>query len=334
MIGNPKLFPRFRACAPWFGGDLQTVRNHVLQDYADLTQWPAEAFFFPMENGDRLSASLHSPKTDHGYPTIILIHGFTGCADSAYVLGSARYLLENGYPVMRLNLRGAGSTRSACQEMYHAGRSADFRRVIADIPRRLTKNGLIAVGFSLGGSMLLKYLGEEGASTRLDAAISISAPIDLGGATRRINAMRNWIYHRWLVANTKREWLAGPSTLDRQQLDSVRQSKTIYGLDDSVVAPLNGFTGADDYYRQSSAAQFLGDIKIPTMLIHAANDPWIPVAIYQQIDWAANDCLLPAITSGGGHVGFHGRDGRWHDRSTVKFLEGLNFGTRSRDAAD
>lgn len=334
MTGNPVSFPPFRARAPWFGGDLQTVRNHALQDYANLTSWPVEAFFFPMENGDRLSASLHMPRTDLGCPTIILIHGFTGCADSAYVLGSARYLLENGFPIMRLNLRGAGPTRSACQEMYHAGRSDDVRRVIADIPKRLTENGLVAVGFSLGGSMLLKYLGEEGAATPLDAAISISAPIDLGMATERINARRNWIYHRWLVSNTKREWLAGPSALDSQQLDSVRRSNTIYGLDDNLVAPLNGFTGADDYYRRSSAAQFLGAIKVPTMLIHAANDPWIPVAMYQQIDWTANDCLLPAITSGGGHVGFHGRDGRWHDRSTVQFLEGLNLDTKSRDAAD
>ncbi|NNE83156.1 MAG: alpha/beta fold hydrolase [Alphaproteobacteria bacterium] len=334
MTGTPLSFSPFRARAPWFGGDLQTVRNHVLQDYADLASWPAEAFFFPMENGDRLSASLHMPETDHGYPTIILIHGFTGCADSAYVLGSARYFLENGYPVMRLNLRGAGSTRSACQELYHAGRSDDYRRVIDDIPKRLSKNGLVAVGFSLGGSMLLKYLGEEGNSTPLDAAISVSAPIDLSWATQRINARRNWIYHRWLVANTKRDWLAGPSILDNNQLESLQRSKTIYGLDDSVVAPLNGFADADDYYRQSSAAQFLGGIKIPTMLVHATNDPWIPVEMYEQIDWAANDCLLSAVTSGGGHVGFHGRDGRWHDRSTAQFIDSLNLETKSRDAAD
>ena len=334
MIGVPAPFPPFRTRAPWFGGDLQTIRNHVLHDYADLTNWPAEVFFFPMSNGDRLSASLHWPEQDRKLPTIILIHGFTGCADSACLLGSAQHLLKSGFPVMRLNLRGAGPTRPVCREMYHAGRSDDFRRVLADIPNRLTQNGLVAVGFSLGESMLLKYLGEEGTATPLDAAVTISAPIDLGLATRRINAVRNIVYHRWLVANTKREWLAGPSLLDGQQLDAVHRSKTIYALDDSVVGPINGFSGADDYYTRHSAAQFLGDINVPTLLIHAANDPWIPASMYQRVEWAENDNLLPAITPSGGHVGFHGRDGRWHDRSVVRFLDGVSFKSKSFEAAE
>ena len=321
--------PPFRPRAPWWGPDLQTIRNHVLNDYADLSLWPADAFFFPMESGDRLSASFHRPHEDRRRPTILLIHGLTGCADSAYVLASARHYLECGYPVMRLNLRGAGPTRQACHEMYHAGRSDDLRRVISDIPKRLTENGLVAVGFSLGGSVLLKYLGEEESATPLDAAVTISAPIDLAIATRRINAKRNWIYHRWLVANTKREWLSGPSTLDEHQLDAVRRATTICGLDDRVVGPLNGFADADDYYRKNSAAQFLDTIKVPTMLIHAANDPWIPVAMYRQVDWSANDNLRPSITSSGGHVGFHGRGGRWHDRRAVQFIEQLTFDPQS-----
>ncbi|NKB50089.1 MAG: alpha/beta fold hydrolase [Alphaproteobacteria bacterium] len=334
MIGIPESFPPFRARFPWWGPDLQTVRNHVLHDYAELKAWPAEAFFFPMESGDRLSASFHRPANDRKLPTVLLIHGFTGCADSAYVLATARHLLESGFPVMRLNLRGAGPTRSACQEMYHAGRSEDVRRVLGDIPRRLTVNGLAAVGFSLGGSVLMKYLGEEGTVTPLDAAISISAPIDLGLATQRINAARNIVYHRWLVSNTKREWLGGPSILDNQQIEAVRRSKTIYTLDDRVVAPLNGFADADDYYAQSSAAQFLDGIKIPTMLIHAANDPWIPVEMYHAVDWSTNDHLMPVITPSGGHVGFHGRGGRWHDRGIVHFLEGLNAEACMPMAAD
>ncbi len=173
MTGTPATFPPFRGRAPWWGPDLQTVRNYIVHDYADLTPWPAESLFFPMANGDRLSASFHRPDNNGKRPTVLLIHGFTGCADSAYVLASARHLLENGYPVLRLNLRGAGPTRQACRELYHAGRSDDFRRVVGDIPKRLAENGLVAMGFSLGANMLLKYLGEEGAATPVDAAISI-----------------------------------------------------------------------------------------------------------------------------------------------------------------
>ena len=265
--------PPFRTRSPWWGGDLQTMRNHILHDYADLTPWPSEAFFFPMPGGDRLSAAYHRPHQDGKRPLVVLIHGFTGCADSAYVLASSRHLLENGYPILRLNLRGAGPSRQACRELYHAGRSDDLRRLVGDIPKRLSQNGMAAMGFSLGGNMLLKYLGEQGESARFDAAISVSAPIDLALATARVAAARNWIYHRWLVANTKRDWLSGPSILDDRQLEIVRQSRSIRGLDNDVVAPLNGFADADDYYKQCSAEQFLGAIKVPSLILHAANDP-------------------------------------------------------------
>jgi predicted alpha/beta-fold hydrolase len=325
MTGIPVTFPPFRTRAPWWGADLQTVRNHIVHDYANLRAWPAESFFFPMANGDRLNGSFHRPEHDQKHPTVILIHGFTGCADSAYILASSRHLLENGYPILRLNLRGAGPARQGCREMYHAGRTDDLRRVIGEIPKRLTENGLVAMGFSLGGSMLLKYLGEAGDSTPLDAAISVSAPIDLSLSNRRMSAARNTVYHRWLVANTKREWLTGPSTLDSRQIEIVRRSRSLRGLDNDVVGPLNGFADADDYYKQCSADQFLGAIKVPTLIMHAVNDPWIPVAMYRRVDWSANDKLLPVIASAGGHVGFHGRGGRWHDRNVVHFLKNLNF---------
>lgn len=321
MSGDPATFPPFRVRAPWWGADLQTVRNYVLHDYADLSRWPAEPLVFPMANGDRLSASFHRPAVDGTRPTVVLIHGFTGGADSAYMLASARHLLQNGYPVLRLNLRGAGPTRMDCREMYHAGRSEGLRAVIAALPGGFREGGLAAVGFSLGGNMLLKYLGEAGTGASFLAAISVSAPIDLALATQRMAAPRNWLYHRWLVANTKREWLKGPSTLDSRQTDAVRRTRSIYDLDDAVVGPLNGFAGADDYYERCAAKNFLGAIKVPTLVVQAADDPWVPAAMYRTVDWPANDNLSPVMTSGGGHVGFHGRGGRWHDRAIVQFLE-------------
>jgi predicted alpha/beta-fold hydrolase len=327
MSDDALSFAPFRPRAPWWGPDLQTVRNYLRNDYPDLSAWPAEDLDFPMSNGDRLSGSLNRPADASERPTVVLVHGFTGCADSAYMLASARHLLESGYPVLRLNLRGAGPIRPECRELYHAGRSDDFRRAVREFPQRLTGNGLAAVGFSLGGNMLLKYLGEEGTATPFDIAVSVSAPIDLALATQRISAPRNWFYHRWLVANTKRDWLSGPTMLNDRQLDAVRRSHSLYGLDDQVVGPLNGFAGADDYYDRCGAKRFLGAVKVPSLLIHAGDDPWIPVAMYDRIDWAANDNLTPVITPSGGHVGFHGRGGRWHDRAIVQFLDQTYFST-------
>jgi predicted alpha/beta-fold hydrolase len=334
MTDASSPFPPFRPRAPWWGPDLQTVRNYLRNDYPDLSAWPADELIFPMANGDRLSGSLHQRANAAKRPTVVLIHGFTGCADSAYMLATARHLLECGYPVLRLNLRGAGPIRSDCRELYHAGRSDDFRRAVSEFPEIVSGNGLAVVGFSLGGNMLLKYLGEEGAAAPFDVAVSVSAPIDLALATARISAPRNWFYHRWLVANTKRDWLSGPTTLDSQQLTAVRQSRSLYGLDDEVVGPLNGFAGADDYYERCAAKRFLGAVKVPTLLIHASDDPWIPAAMYDQVDWAANDDLTVAITPSGGHVGFHGRSGRWHDHAIVHFLDQADRSAASPAAVD
>lgn len=320
MMVAPVTLPPFRARAPWWGGDLQTVRNYIVRDYPDLSAWPAQQLFFPMRNGDRLSGELQRPANGNARPLVLLIHGFTGCADSAYMLASARYLLENGYQVLRLNLRGAGPTRPDCREMYHAGRSDDLREVLAALPLAGFEHGLAAVGFSLGGNMLLKYLGEEGEATPFHAAAVVSAPIDLAAASARMRALRNRLYHKWLVSTSKREWLKGPSTLNRDQLGRVSASQSLYQLDDWVVGPLNGFSGADDYYARCSANQFFGAIGVPTLIIHAEDDPWIPVAVYRRVDWAANHKLAPVITPGGGHVGFHGRGGRWHDRAIGQFF--------------
>lgn len=316
----PPLAP-FRARPPWWGRDLQTARNYLMRDYADLSAWPAENLSFAMDNGDRLGGAYHHPDRASARPTVLLIHGFTGCADSAYVLASAAFLLRHGYPVLRLNLRGAGPTRRDCREIYHAGRSEDLRAVVAQLPQAVRHRGLAAVGFSLGGNMLLKYLGEVGVSAPFAAAVAVSAPIDLALAIRRMAAPRNWLYHRWLVANTRRDWLAGPSTLDSRQRATVRRVRSLYALDDAVVGPLNGFAGADDYYERCAAKGFLASVRVPTLVIHAADDPWIPVAMYRKIDWAANERLSALITRGGGHVGFHDRAGRRHDREVVGFFE-------------
>ena len=126
-------------------------------------------------SGDILLGMLDRPQyTRKGRPVVILVHGLTGCENSSHVLNAARHLLDRGYRVLRLNLRGCGASRRHCREHYHIGRTADFRRVLSQLPDELTADGVVAVGYSLGGAMLLKYLGEEGAFSPLRAAATIS----------------------------------------------------------------------------------------------------------------------------------------------------------------
>jgi predicted alpha/beta-fold hydrolase len=184
--------PRF----PWWGADLQTLANRFSPPPADLAPHASERLSFALRDGtgDTLLASLGRPATPNAArPLAIVIHGLTGTEDSGYILSIARHLLDAGHTVLRLNLRGAGPSRPLCAGHYYAGRSQDFRHLLELLPKDLTRQGIVAVGYSLGGAMLLKYLGEEGTATPLSAAASVSAPVDLAITCRNMMRPRNWL---------------------------------------------------------------------------------------------------------------------------------------------
>ena len=315
--------PPFRERAPWWGGDLQTVRNLLTGSRRPLLP-PGERLRFAMADGDRLTGTLHRPGDGGGRPLAVLVHGLAGSEDSVYVVATAGYLLSCGFPVLRLSLRGAGASRPLCRDGYHAGRSEDFAAVLEALPAPLRQRGVVAVAYSLGGNMLLKYLGERAREAGLAAAVTVSAPLDLAAASRRFRAPRNALYQRWLLGHMKREALAQGSDLDTRQRAAVAGAQSVYAFDDRHVAPRHGFAGADDYYARCSAAGFLGGIAIPTLLLHADNDPWIDAAAYRDAAVAGHAALSIMLTNGGGHVGFHGpraaAGGRWHDAMIAAFF--------------
>lgn len=302
----PPAAAPFRPRLPWLGADLQTVRNILVRPHADLSGPGQSELWFPMEDGtgDALHGSLNVPGGTGGRPLVVLIHGLTGCYDSFHVQTSARLLLERGYPVLRLNLRGAGPTLGRCAEQYHAGRSADFAAVMAQLPETLTRNGVAALGYSLGGNMLLKYLGETGQRSGLIAAGSISAPIDLAATSRRFHRRRNWAYQRYLMTRLKRDTLAARD-LPEDYKAPIRRSKSMIEFDDIYIAPRFGFASAQDYWARSSALPWLDEIHTPTLVVHALDDPWVDPEAYRRFEWGQNPVLSPAISLKGGHVGFH-----------------------------
>ncbi len=322
-------FPTFKARAPWWGPDLQTVRNVVTFNASDLTPYPSKRLDFPTPDGDRLQGVLGRPRDlDPTRPLIVLVHGLTGCEDSTYIRASARFLLDAGWPVLRLNMRGAGPSRTTCRNHYHGGRSEDLRATIRELPGDLSDHGVVLMAYSLGANQMLKMLGEDSAERGLvRAAISVSAPIDLARSSRRFLRLRNRPYHRWLLARMKEETVAPGAAVNEQEREAIERARTVYQFDDVFVAPRNGFTGADDYYARCSALGFLDDIPVPTLLIHAANDPWIPSDTYAAYDWTRNVNLLGLVAPSGGHVGFHGRGDTtpWHDRCALQFLTELGL---------
>ena len=314
--------PAFRERWPWRGGDLQTIRNVLRPPQVDFSQVSTRTLTFPMADGtgDILNGELHEP-AQTSKPLVVLIHGLTGCFDSDYIRASAAYWLGQGYPALRVNLRAAGPINAQCREQYFAGRTQDLRELFAALKAQFPAQDIVAVGYSLGGNMLLKYLGEEGETAVPVAAVSVSAALDLAATSARFERRRNAIYNYYLLRRMRAMSLL-LRDFEPGYADAVRRARSVYQFDDTYIAPRYGFGAAPNYYAKNSAAPFLPAIRVPTLIIHADNDPWIPIAPYREVDWAGNPHLTPALTRGGGHVGFHEKRHRaaWHDRRAGDFV--------------
>ena len=315
----------FRPRFPWWSADLQTIANRLraVETLAPHTSEPLR-FRLPDGTGDTLLASLDRPATPRpGTSLAILIHGLTGSQDSRYIFSMARLLLDRGRHVLRLNLRGAGPSRAVCGQHYYAGRSQDFRTLLSVLPKELTADGLVAVGYSLGGAMLLKYLGEEGKAAPLLAAASVSAPIDLAVTCRYMMRPRNRLYHRYILDHMKVEATSEGAVVSPAERAAIMGSGTVWDYDDFFIAPRYGFASAEDYYERCRPTRFLAGVGIPTLVLASLDDPWIPGALYRAYDWAQNRSLTPVLTEHGGHVGFHGVGNYqpWSDLVVARFFD-------------
>jgi len=309
-------FPAFRPRPPWWGGDLQTLRNTLALSLG-LLRLEAPGTRIELSagdgSGDVLVGRLAEGRGGAGRPLVLLVHGLTGCDGSTYMVATARHLAGLGYPVLRLNLRGAGPSARTCRQRYHAGRGADIAGALAALDSVLLRDGVALAGFSLGGNILLNFLADNAAGLPVRAAVSVSTPIDLAASSRRISAWRNRLYENYLVNRMRSDWADVALTDDERA--GLARVRSVRAFDDLLVAPHNGFGTAERYYAECSAQRVMGKIRVPTLLIHAANDPWIPAEAYRAYDWAGNPHLAPLVAPGGGHVGFHqrGQPPTWHD---------------------
>ncbi|MBJ7416700.1 MAG: alpha/beta fold hydrolase, partial [Niveispirillum sp.] len=178
-------------------------RNTVVKPAYPLPPGREMRFAMPDGSADVLLARLNQPAVAASKPLAVLLHGLTGSEDSFYVRATARLLLDRGHPVLRLNLRGAGPSAATCSRRYHAGRTGDVRAVLAALPADLVANGVIMVGWSLGGNCTLKFLGEGDFPVPVVAGAAISAPIDLAASSRLFGSPPNRLYHRRLLGQMK-----------------------------------------------------------------------------------------------------------------------------------
>ena len=293
---------------------------------------PGEAREFETEPGVRVLARCHWQPARRARPTIVIIHGLEGSAESHYVLGTAEKAFRAGFNALRLNQRNCGGTERLSETLYHSGLTADLRGVAKELIERDGIAQLFIVGFSLGGNQALKCAGEwgEGAPPELGGVCAVSAPIDLALCSQAIGRRANRLYEsrfmRSLRASMRRKQGLFPDLYDLEGLDRLRR---MWDFDHAVTAPHFGFRDALDYYTQSSALQYLPRIRVPTLVIQAQDDPFIPFDPFTDPRLSANPHVILLAPARGGHVGFRGRrqpdeDRYWAENRAVEFCRLLS----------
>ncbi len=240
----------------------------------------------------------------NGGATVLILHGLEGSYESAYARGLLAALERAGYRAVVINFRGCSGVPNRLDRNYHSGDTADAAYIAALIEQRSGQPPFAAVGYSLGGNVLLKWLGELGAQARLTTAVAVSVPFDLGACATRLDQGFSRLYQWILVRSMKRKFQAKfrarPAPFELEDFNGL---KTFWSYDDAVTAPLHGFKDVHDYYASSSSRQYLGRIDVPTLILHAKNDPFVPAsAIPTAQELGAK--VSVELCNGGGHVGF------------------------------
>lgn len=258
-------------------------------------------------------------------PVVIILHGLEGCSQSHYARGLVQSLTERGLRACVMHYRGTSGEPNRLARAYHSGDTADFDFVLSTLRGREPGTRFAAAGFSLGGSVLLKWLGERGADAPLAIAAAVSVPFDLGSAAARLERGVSRLYGDFLLrrlkhsAGRKRNMLP----INAAQLAALR---SIREFDEYVTAPLHGFRDADDYYSRASCRPFLKSIGVPTLLVHARDDPFMAADVVprrHEMSPAIELDLLPH----GGHVGFVAGGSPWQpdywlERRIASFIAG------------
>ena len=287
-------------------GHLQTIFGRYWPNGFDEERRGSEARLFRTGEDVQVLAHENRPLRGNARGTVLAVHGLTGSSESSYMQSLAGAALARGLNVIRLNVRNCGGTEHLAPTLYHSGLSNDLREVV----KQLAPEPLVIVGFSMGGNIALKLAGEwhDSLPAHVRGICGISVPIRL-----RACALR----HLERTVQTKQRMM--PELF--RSLPS--GTKSIYEFDDRVTAPAFGFRDADDYYAQSSSARFLDRIRVPTLLLQAKDDPFIPFQVFEDARIETSSHVRLVTTEYGGHVSFLARSSPrfWAQEQAVRFAE-------------
>lgn len=273
---------------------------------------------WPTPDGDFVELFWHPAETlSATAPLMVIFHGLEGSVDSPYAWQMMEAAEQQGWQSVVMHFRGCGPTANRLPRAYHSGDTGDARALLADLHAQHPERQLFCVGYSLGGNMLVKLLGEQH-PPGIAAAVAVAAPIDLAACAGRIDQGFSKVYRNHLLGSLKTKF-----TLKQQlgtiapdhQLGQVNMAglRNFYQFDDQVTAPLHGFDGVDDYYQRASARPHLGAIQTPLLMIHAADDPFMSAEVIPTAAELSTSTTYE-LSEHGGHMGFVGwRNGRFWD---------------------
>ncbi len=309
-------------------GDTQTLAAY-LWPLRPRDQTGDEERFFQVEPGSQVTARCRWQENRAEHPTLVMWHGMEGSTASAYMVSTADKAFRAGFNVVRVNVRNCGGTEHLSPTLYHGGLTADIQVVIEELIEQDHLPRLLVAGFSLGGNMVLKLAGEYGDDPppEIMGVCAVSPSVDLRASTAHMAQRRNWIYQqdflRRLKNRIRRKKKLFPDLYDISGLGDIH---SIEQFDDHFVAPAFGFADARDYYAQASSLPLIKRIRIPTLIIHAEDDPFIPFAPLRDPSIAANPYVLLIATERGGHVAFlsanpQDEDLFWAENRLIEFCQ-------------
>ena len=320
-------------------GDVQTLAAYFWPRRLRLRDHSGdEERLFEVEPGSQVLGHCRWQPNRSEQPTLVMWHGMEGSTASAYMLTTADKMFRSGFNVIRVNFRNCGGTEHLSPTLYHGGLTGDLRAVIDELIARDHLSSIFVAGFSLGGNLVLKLAGEYGDNppAEVKAICAVSPSIDLRASTTLIARPRNWIYQqdflRRLKNRIKLKDKLFPGRYDTGLLDKIR---SVEQFDNQFVAPHFGFRDANDYYAKASSRPLIGSIRVPTLIVHAKDDPFIPFDPLRDPSIASNPYVLLIATEKGGHVAFvstsRGEERFWAESRVIDFCKLVAANTNSRD---
>ncbi len=317
-------------------GHLQTIAGNLLSRANSLPPPVPVLVEVSPASGSQIASSVlcechwHPQAGRATRPTVVLVHGLEGSSESQYVVGNANKLWRAGANVVRMNMRNCGDTERLSPTLYHSGLSCDVGAVLRHFIARERLESVALVGYSMGGNLVLKLAGELGANapTQLHSVVAVSPAIDLGPSADALHRPANRLYERRFLRRMVRRFRLKaslfPRAFDAQRIVGVRSLRQ---YDERITALYSGFASADDYYFRASAARSLDRIAVPTLVLHALDDPFVPITPQTRAALDENPFITLLQSAHGGHCAFLARadrttedDGYWAESTLLRFL--------------